>query len=171
MAWEILAPILGVAGIFLGSFLQKNREREKDRQDRRIDAYAKFLEIWAVSQRPDFNILMQRFLSSAALTDQEVQYYTFVKERFDHAHANLMIYGSKEVISALSQMYSFPDAELQADSKRAYIELLSAMRSDGFSDNYPEFASDVDNIMLDGPVERRQRMIQKHTQERLERDQ
>ena len=166
IGWEILAPILGIAGIWLGSFLQKNQEREKDRQDRRLRAYATFLEIWAVTERWDSMHVMDRMFSGAALTDHEANYISNIKERMDHAHANLMIYGSENVISALSRLYSNLDPGLTDSKKQAYFDLLSAMRGDGFSNQYAGFENDMDNIMLSGPLARRQLLYQQKTTER-----
>ncbi|WP_459786921.1 hypothetical protein [Alteriqipengyuania sp. 357] len=158
---------LPILTLLLGWGLAKWNEDRKSRLERRLEAYSAFIEIWAVAERPDFGAVMAKLLSGQPRTDGEEQVLTFVKERFDHAHSKLMVHGSPKVIRALSNFYSNTDETMSDEKKAALVGLLEAMRADADSGKHAEFAADVDNIMIGGPVERRQRIIQRNKAKEL----
>ena len=78
--------------------------------------------------------------------------------RFVNAHASVMIYGSKEVIAALSDYYNTSGDPRDPTSRDAYIALVQAMRHDSDAEDYGAFGSHVDNILISG-LQRRQQVI------------
>ena len=82
-------------------------------------------------------------------------------ERFSNAHSKVVIYGSREVVEKLSAFYEIRDGTSTAEGKVAYASLIAAMRKDSSSDRIPELAVLIDNIMLDGPVQRRKELGQR----------
>lgn len=163
MSEQLIGAGIAVVTLLIGWFLARWREDEKDRTSRRLEAYANFIEIWAVSERWDTSALLGRFFANETLEQNEINLIMFLKERFDNAHARLMVYGSPEVIGALSKLYEIQDPNLTDSKKSAYIDLLNAMRVDSKSGKHAGFSSDVDNIMLSGPAERRQKLFEQAT--------
>ncbi|WP_394727134.1 hypothetical protein [Altererythrobacter sp. GH1-8] len=162
---QLIGAGIAVVTLLIGWFLARWREDEKDRKSRRLESYANFIEIWAVSERWDTSALLARFFANETLDQSELNLIMFLKERFDNAHARLMVYGSPKVISALSDLYRIQDVGLSEAKKGAYIKLLDAMRQDANSGKHDGFGCDVDNIMLSGPLERRQKLFEKATSE------
>jgi len=92
-------------------------------------------------------------------------------EILNRVHLKLAIFGSKHVISALSEYHSVEDVELTDRRRDAYVKMLRAMRNDGFEEQYSSFGADVDNIMLRGPIERRKRIHERLTAQQTGEDQ
>jgi hypothetical protein len=160
---QLIGAGIAVITLLIGWYLARWREDEKDRTSRQLEAYTNFIEIWAVSERWDTGALMAKFFANEPLDQGEVSLMMFLKERFDNAHARLMVYGSPEVISALSDLYSIQDPGLTDTKRVAYTKLLNTMRKDAKSGKHGGFDLDVDNIMLTGPLERRQKLFEQAT--------
>ena len=145
----------------VGWFLARSREREKDRQDKRLQVYAEILSVMALVERTEFTGLSERLLQGETLQGEEGMFVNNVIERFNEAHLNLMVYGSKDVIRAVSDHFETDAAPLTEESKAGYTHILTAMREDGFQKLYPELANDIDNILISGPVRRRAEKLHK----------
>lgn len=81
-------------------------------------------------------------------------------ERFSNAHSKVLIYGSKSVVEKLSEFYDHENGTNSPDGKAAYAELIAAMRKDSNSEKIPELLQHTDNIVLEGPAQRRAKMSQ-----------
>ncbi|NNC73763.1 MAG: hypothetical protein HKN78_12940 [Sphingomonadaceae bacterium] len=164
MNMEVVGAAIAISMLLVGWFLARWRENEKDRNSRQLEAYANFIEAWAMSERWDSMSVLHKLLSGQILNDQEANILHVLKERLDSAHARLMIYGSSKVVRALSDLYKIEDADFSDRKKAAYVKLLEAMRKDASAGRHKELATDIDNIMLSGPLERRQRAFKALTQ-------
>lgn len=68
----------------------------------------------------------------------------------------MLVYGSPEVIRALSSFYDTPDGTRDEEGREKFANLVRAMRKDGNIKDYENLARDVDNILLSGPERRRE---------------
>jgi len=50
----LLSLAFGPAGIWFGSYLQKRREREKDRQDQKLAVYAELIQVLSHVEKANF---------------------------------------------------------------------------------------------------------------------
>ena len=162
-AFKLLVPIvvIGVAW-----YLARSREREKDRQDKRMAVYADMLSVMAKVERADFKTLSDHLLSGGTLLNDDARYFNDVIEEFNRTHLKLMVFGSPDVIEAVSDFYGDELQKMEGEKKQRYIAILHAMREDGFQKTYPKFDSQVDNILISGPLVRRSKLLNSGDSER-----
>ena len=155
---EVLQFLLPIATLGIGWFLARSREIEKDRQDKKLAVYAEMLAVMALTERVDFKRISDRVFKGEILESVESAFFTDVIERFNRSHLQLMVFGSAQVITAISDFYENEEREMIGSKKEQYIQILTSMRSDGFAKDYSKFHEHVDNILISGPVGRRARI-------------
>jgi hypothetical protein len=150
----LLSPVIGLLGGLIGAWLTRNRELDKARRDRITAAYAKLLDAASLGNGPRGIRLRQKMESGEAPDADEEKFQDELSAKFANAHANIAIYGSPEVIGALSAFYdSVPTGKADA-IRDAYVALIRAMRRESDADNYEAFDAHVDNILVTGPDRR-----------------
>lgn len=149
IAW--LGPILALLGVLLGAYFTRSRENEKARRDKRSQVYAKYLEVSSASSTPTMMIVQGKLATGQPLTESEMAAFQENRVSFINAHANIVVYGSRSVITALSGFYDVAAAakgDIQnPEMNAALIRLITAMRADSDAEDYPEFGAHVDNII------------------------
>ena len=161
MTLAILSGLLTFVGLFIGAYLARNRELEKYRKDRITQAYTSFLDAASRNSGLQASMLMSKVISGQQLDDEELAAFEDINARVVNAHSNVVIYGSKEVIGALSDFYNTGgDPRRNPLALQAYIALIQAMRHDSDAEDYPAFGAHVDNILGSGPDRRRAMMAQ-----------
>ena len=158
----LLGPVLGLLGLYIGSRLARNRELERARQDRIIAAYAKWLDVSALASGPRGARVAQKRGAGEGLNAEEEKFADEIHAGFSNAHANIAIYGSKEVIAALSHFYDLAPRGLTAEGRDAYVALIKAMRAESEAEDYAAFDSHVDNILVTGPERRAAAVMSRH---------
>jgi len=138
----------------VGAYFTQNREMKKYRKDRITEAYTKLINVSSDSSNPRSQSIMRKQVAGMPLTSDEINWVEEQNQRWNNVHSNLLIYGSRNVIAALSQFY---DCMLLPPQNQAvaYAALIEAMRADSDAESYPEFARHVDNILMSGPERRR----------------
>ncbi len=150
----LLSPVIGLLGGLIGAWLTRNRELEKARRDRITAAYTKLLDASSLGAGPRGQKLAQKREKGEALDADEEKFADELHAKFANAHSNIAIYGSKEVIAALSTFYdSVPTGKADA-IRNAYVALIRAMRKESDAEDYAAFDSHVDNILVTGPDRR-----------------
>lgn len=164
MSW--VGIILPLVTLVVGWLLARSREREKDRQDKTLSVYAEMLEVLALVERHDFVSLCDQVFSGGMIDDPSAKKFGDVIERFNRAHMRLLVFGSKDVIRAVSEHYRIEAGSADPEKKKSYIAILKAMRSDGYQPLFEEFAEDVDNMLIEGPANRRARLADQLAKQR-----
>ena len=159
MTLAYFGPLLvALVGALVGHYFTRNRETEKFRKDRVTEAYASYLDAVARNAGPLSAKAVMKMAKDEELSNDELALFDANNARFVNAHANVVIYGSKEVIGALSNYYNTIGDFRDPASRDAYIALVHAMRHDSEAEDYSEFGAHVDNILISGPG-RRQAMF------------
>lgn len=158
-AFQFLLPLATLA---IGWFFARSREREKDRQDKRLMVYADMLAVMAMVERQEFIGVSNRVFKGEDLHVNEQTYFNNILESYNRTHLQMMVFGSPKVIEAVSNLYNYEGEPLSEEWKTRYVAVLNEMRSDGFQKSSNEFHKNVDNILLSGPVARRERMFAKN---------
>ncbi|MEL6528868.1 MAG: hypothetical protein AAFQ27_02845 [Pseudomonadota bacterium] len=165
--------LIGIATFYLTYTKEKRKEREarereleKGRRDQRIKVYSEYLQVATGSNAK----ALQRDLDTQmAILDDVVegkvpadgdpgrraiaaQLAQIEQERdYSSAHANIVTYGSKEVIARLSALYDCVERAkgnpFEPSVNRALLDLIAAMRRDSFAQDYDEFIEHADNIL------------------------
>jgi hypothetical protein len=161
MMLAILGLLLPLVGLMIGAYFTRNREMEKARKDRISQAYATYLDAVARNAGPRSSRAMYKMVMGQELDKEEMATFEENNARFVNAHSNLVIYGSKEVIGALSSFYDSGADPRNPASRQAYIALVKAMRHDSDAEDYEAFGTHVDNILITGP-QRRQEVMAKN---------
>ncbi len=163
---EVIKLLIPIVVIGVGWYLARSREREKDRQDKRMAVYADMLSVMAKVERTDFKTLSGQLLSGGTLIDEDAHFFNDVIEEFNRTHLKLMVFGSPDVIEAVSEFYGDEMQQMVGEKKQRYIAILHAMREDGFQKTYPKFDGQVDNILISGPLIRRSKLLKSEDPER-----
>jgi hypothetical protein len=145
-----IAPVLGFLGVLLGAYFARSRENEKARRDKLSEVYAKYLEISASSSTPVLAAIQQKMVAGLPLTEVEVAAINENRVAFINAHANILVYGSPQVVGALSKLYDEGRAKgglAHPDVNAAMIALITAMRYDSDAESYVGFGDHADNIV------------------------
>jgi len=157
----LLLPILaGLSTGVLGFLLGRYRDSERHNRETRASVYIEYMSAQAALARPWSQPIVERFLKDEILTPQESGHMAELFERFSNAHSKVLIYGSRRVVEKLSAFYEFRDGVVTAEGKKAYAELIAAMRKDSNSERIHNLMELTDNIMLDGPAQRRKELGQ-----------
>lgn len=159
-AITLLGLLLPFAGLFIGAFFTRNQESAKYRKDRITEAYTAFVKIASDSSGPRSQEIARKQAFGEPLSEKEQAWPEEQHQRFVNAHSNILIYGSRRVVTALSNFY---DASTVVDPEHqtaAFVELITAMREDSAAESYPEFSRHVDNILGAGPERRRRQMME-----------
>ncbi|MGQ0659511.1 hypothetical protein [Sphingosinicella sp.] len=154
----ILGPLLTFAGLFIGAYFARSREAAKYRQDRITEAYTAYIDAVAGASGPRVMQVMQKLTTGQALASDELAAMEAANARFVTAHSAVLIYGSKEVVSALSHFYDTGGDPRKPASRDAYLALVRAMRRDSDAADYDAFDGHVDNILVTGPMKRQAAM-------------
>ena len=159
MNMAIVGPVLALIGILAGAYFTRSREAAKFRKDRITEAYTAYIKIAADSSGPRSLAISHKQLTGQPLTAEEIAWPEEQQQRFANAHANLLLYGSKRVVTALSDFYD-ASAAGGPGGIAGFVELITAMRADSDAASYGDFARHVDNVLGTGPDRRRLAMQQ-----------
>lgn len=150
----LLSAVLALIGTAFGAWLARNRDIEKARKDLITAAYAKLLDASSLAAGPRAARLTGKRNIGAALEPEEEKFLDDIQAKFASAHSNIAIYGSKEVIAALSHFYDHAVEGMSPAATQAYVALITAMRRETDAEDYGSFDEHVDNILVNGPLRR-----------------
>jgi hypothetical protein len=116
----ILLPLLPLAGVVLGaflqSFLQVKRERVSQKQNLKIKAYTDYLQAASILSNGDPT---KRVEAKVLLTD---------------ARLRILIYGSLKVIESIATFDRTGSNLDTPEGMKTFLPIISAMREDGSGD-------------------------------------